>query len=57
MRWCDIHFQWEFWMGDKLVATLWGGADDRDKSLVYRQVIDIVLDPLLTFDKGIPHEN
>ena len=44
-------------MGNKLVATLWGGVDDRDKSLMYQRVINIVLDPLLTFDKGIPHES
>ena len=57
MKWCDTHFQWEIWLGDKLIATLWGGANDRDKSLMYRQVLDIILDPTLTFDDGIPHES
>lgn len=57
MKWCDTHFQWEIWLGNKLVATLVGDANDRDQSLVYRQVIDIILDPSLTFGRGIPHAN
>ena len=57
MRWCDIHFQWGIWLENKLIATLWGGADDRDKSLMYQRVIDVILDPTLTFIDGIPHES
>ena len=57
MRWCDIHFQWEFWLKDKLVATITGEATDKERALFYRQVIDVVLDPLLTFGEGIPHQS
>jgi len=56
MKWCDIHFQWEIWLKDKLVATLWGGASDVEKSEAYRQVIDVILNPHFEFsDSGIPH--
>ena len=56
MVWCDIHFQWEIWLSGKLVATLHGGADDTEKSLALREVIDVILDPKLGFGEGISHQ-
>ncbi len=55
MRWCDTHFQWEIWLGGKLVATLHGGANRQEQALALEQVIDVVLDPTLEFSTGIPH--
>ena len=54
MIWCDLHFQWEIWLHDKLVATLYGGASEEEMSMMYWQVIGLYLDGW-KWAEGIPH--